>query len=113
MSPYREQTRPQTKVECIDSFSDSESAQKQLTFEEILDASGKTLFLSTISEIYQYCFTLHFNTIPGGFGKYQFLILVGLLFAEIPASFVAFSPVFFGKKFSKLCQKSLSVIKRI
>jgi hypothetical protein len=33
----------------------------------------------------------------GGFGRFQFLILVLILCLEIPTAFVVFSPVFTGK----------------
>ncbi|OXA44164.1 solute carrier family 22 member 15-like [Folsomia candida] len=33
----------------------------------------------------------------GGFGKFQFIVLVALLLPEIPAAFVAFAPVFVGR----------------
>jgi hypothetical protein len=34
--------------------------------------------------------------VSGGFGKFQLIVLVALLLPEIPAAFVAFSPVFVG-----------------
>jgi hypothetical protein len=38
---------------------------------------------------------LNFST--GGFGLFQFLVLVLLLVLEIPAAFIAFTSVFVGK----------------
>lgn len=38
------------------------------------------------------------KNVTGGFGKFQFIVLVALLLPEIPAAFVAFAPVFVGKE---------------
>ena len=72
------------------------------TFEDILEQCGK--FHMDTDKIIDTCVSndifdwLRFYVI-GGFGKFQFIVLLILLFPEIPASFVAFAPVFVGKTF--------------
>lgn len=63
-------------------------------FDQILEDCGQFVWIQFIKiSVFISC-SLH---IPGGFGKFQFVILVALLLPEIPAAFVAFAPVFVGE----------------